>query len=210
MFLRKISTVTFSSIALPFLIFAQTPYRAVVKTITLVETQNTKRVIESLSTIAVKGEKYRLSMLKPEPMIYICDGTVTKTINPITKGTRELPSGGSAGQGINSGLLSRIAESKQAEVTIDPSWDLPKEIKKLKITYSQDYPDKIDFFTESGDLFGTFLVDSTETVNNLTIPVGTTFSSAYHGINMSVVTCYSGLEPDDKMPDELFTADFGE
>lgn len=186
--------------------YSQTAFRAVVKTVTGINTGGTVKTIESTATIAVKGACYRMQMITPSPGLYICNGIETAIINPATGSKQVIKSGALAGRSPAFPAYDRL-KGMAGEIVVDSSWGLPPEIKKLKViqNVSTEMPDKIELLDITGKVTGVFEITKTVKLSNgAFIPQTTLFSSTNAGSKITVLTCFSNFLEDAHMPDNLF------
>lgn len=180
-------------------------YRAVLKTTTVITVNSQEKTVSSLSTIAVKGNKYRLQIVKPAPMIYICDGAKSVSVNPVTQERTELPAGRENAAGFSDLFGSFSDKPAGQDIAVEEAWGLPENIKKIRISRGNGWtvPEKVVMFDAAGEQQGEFTVKSVQTMCNKSIPEKTVYSSE----TVTVTVEYEDVRTDPHMPDEIFSTE---
>jgi hypothetical protein len=186
------------------------PYRAVVKTTTNINIAGQKKTVESIATIAINGKKYRLQMIKPEPALYICNGTQTLVFNPITR-TKQIMNiaGQDASAALQGDLLNQISvlSSPDGDVDVKPEWNFPANIRKLHVEFFNDvhFPKHIELLNAGGGLEGDMVIEKTQLSGN-NIPQTLTYKMPpLNNPSIDIVTEYLEISEDQNMPDSLFS-----
>lgn len=179
------------------------PYRAVVRTHTAFATGTQSKAVESIATIAVKGDKYRLEMIRPAVQTYVCDGTRTVMINPVTGERSKVQSKQGAQQAVTAPLLGRLQKKGKGHHAVDPRWNLPEGIREIEI--KSQSPLHVLFSGPGGKAVGRLKVERMARLSKtIEVPAKIVYESSSSNPGIRMVIEYLKLSPDPNMPEEVF------
>jgi outer membrane lipoprotein-sorting protein len=180
-------------------------FRAIVKTITTVSLPTGEKTVESLSSIAVKGGKYRLQTYKPGAQIYICDGEKTVAVDPVTNVRKTMALSAQNQPQQQMQLLQCLPAETDGDFSVDTTWGLPDNIKtvRLKQNTSWKMPSRVDLLDAYGKTTGTIEIKSAQPLGTAYVPTSIIYQSQTPAVRIEIT--YSDLQEDPDMPDEVFS-----
>lgn len=178
-------------------------FRGLVRTRAEIFVAGQKRVVETLSSVAVKGNKYRVQMAQPTPQWFVCDGATIQTYNPGTgaKGTMKVSSFDQPGAAMN--LFKRVTLGKGID-PVEEAWGLPPEVGFVKAV-SESGKTSITLLSKTKRSVGTVTLNKTQDVGGHEMPKEILYKSSSDDPSINLTITYDSMALEENMPEETFT-----